>query len=98
MGTLFGLNIKSVTANYTTTNQDSVIIANTTSGQIIITLASAAISAGQFLLIKRVGVSRVTIQTTGSDKIDDANSVLLSTNFAQKMLVSDGVSIWLKLA
>ena len=96
-------NIQIVNSNYVVDNliKDLVIIANTSSLAITITLPSVSLSVGRNLIIKnKPGVSssivnsfnNVTINTFGTDKIEETVTGYTLVNFASLNLISDGSS------
>lgn len=94
--------VTSVSASYTVTSTDTVILASATSAGLTITLdaASAASSANygkQCLTIIKVDGSTgtVTIARAGSDTVMGSTvSVVLRALNAQQTLVADGTSAW----
>jgi hypothetical protein len=71
---------------------------DTTSG-VTFTLPSAAgVAAGRFYEFKdttgSAGTNNVVINRAGSDTIDGATSVTISTNYGGRRLISDGTSKW----
>ena len=79
--------ISFVTSNTNLTTTYNTYLA---SGQITLTLPSAASNSGRAFYIKNVGVGQVTIALTGSDKIDSNTSLVLRYTNSSLSLVSDG--------
>jgi hypothetical protein len=66
---------------------------------VTITLPSAASFPGQLFIIKRITTAgTVTVQRSGSDTIDSGNTVLLPNNYEYIAVVSNGGSIWMRVA
>lgn len=91
--------IKSVAANATLSDLDSVVLVNATSGAKTITLPSAATVTGKQLKIKKTDASAnaVTVTPSGSQKIDGAANYSLATQNKLVCIVSDG-SNWFIVA
>lgn len=71
-----------------------------TSGAVTITLPPANTWLGKKYLIKKTDASAnaVTINRSGSDTVDGATSVSLTTRYDSILLVSNGVSAWAKVS
>ncbi len=80
------------TADYTLTSGDTVVMANATSGNVIITLPVASTVSGYRFYVKRTDASAntVTIARSGSDTIDGATSQTLDAQYTSVTVVSDG--------
>jgi hypothetical protein len=83
------------TTNYTVTLTDTVVFANATSGNVIITLPVASGLAGYRFYIKRIdgSANTVTISRSGSDTIDGLTSFTLDLQYTAFGIVSNG-SAW----
>jgi len=92
------LPIVTKTANYTATAGDHTILGDATSGAITITLPSAAGIAGRVYVVKKIdnSTNAVTVAASGSETIDGATSVSLSTQWGSVRVQSDG-SNWFKI-
>lgn len=88
-------NTTAKTSNYTITNNDTVVFANATSGNVTITLPAASGSAGYRFYVKRTDNSSntCTVARSGSDTIDGQTSLTLDLQYTCLSLVSDG-SAW----
>lgn len=79
------------TANYTTSGEE-VIPVDPSGGAITITVASADISEGNFITVVDVtgnaGTNTITIDTEGSETIDDASSVTIEDDYGAKVVFS----------
>jgi hypothetical protein len=88
----------SVITNYTVTNNDSVIIGNTTSAHIYITLPSAVGIKGRQYFMKNIGTNGfvISVYTTNSETIDGLNypnsGDLEVSDWESVRLVSDGAN------
>lgn len=84
--------------NYTATVGDSVIIVDTSMGDVVISLPSATHSGKRFIIVKETSdVDTVSITPFGNDTIEASNSKTLSTQWQKAILKADGVSNWLDL-
>lgn len=83
------------TADYTITGTDVVIFANAASGNVIITLPTAASFSGYRFYVKRIDSSgnSVSIARSGSDTIDGQTSVTVTAQYDSYTVVSNG-SLW----
>lgn len=87
------LAIKSVTSNYTASTADNTILANTSSGAIVITLPSPANISGRIYTIKKVGTGGIDNQLTISPSagtIDGGNSYVIYNDWTYVALQTDG--------
>lgn len=88
------LTVSTKTANYTMTNSDDVILCDTSSGALTITMQSAASATSKAYKVKVIGNNACTIDAAGADTIDgDADLVLTVKNTAVD-LISDGGTAW----
>jgi hypothetical protein len=87
--------ITKISANYTAGLSDHVILVTTTSGGVTVTLPAAADSAYKRFVIKKItnDTNNVTINTA-SGNIDNAASVVFSTAYGVRDIVSDGSAYW----
>ena len=91
--------VQAITTNSTLTNQNYTVNVDATSGNVTITLPSAASmfggTVGIVYHIKRIDTSgnTVTVQRTGSDTIDGATSFTL-TSMQSKTVQSAGGTAW----
>jgi hypothetical protein len=84
---------------YTITQQDRYVYADATGAAITVTLPLAAtVPAGFTVGIKKKdsGGNAVTVARSGSDTFDGATSISLAAQFNSCLLVSDGVSQWIR--
>jgi hypothetical protein len=85
------------TATYTALSSDNVILVNATSGAVIINLPAASTLPGHLYEIKKIdgSANNVTITPNGADKIDNASTVVISTQYANYSITSDGTNWWI---
>lgn len=91
--------IQTKAANYTAVVTDGIILVDASGGPVTITLYSGAnIGNTLFLAIKKIDSSgnAVTIDGEGSETIDDAASVSLTTQHEIVRLIPDGTN-WRKI-
>jgi hypothetical protein len=81
------------TANYTIIQGDGTIFANTTSGNITITLPAATVNE-IYRIIKTVAANTLTIQRAGTNTIEGQTSISLTGQYLSAQLYSDGVATW----
>ena len=88
----FGQNMKTVTANYSMIWADEAILADASGGAITITLPNPAAYPNYEVMIKKIDSSAnaVTIAPHGTETIDGASSLTLSSQNDAKRLRSDG--------
>ena len=85
-------NVWSISGSYTVLPQNRIVLCDTTSGSIIVTLYTAVGNAGKELDIKKIdsSVNTVTIDGDGSETIDDITTQVISTQYVNISIVSDG--------
>lgn len=91
--------ISGTTAAYTVTQNDRYVYVDATSQVVTVTLPLAAsVPAGFTVGIKKkdVGANAVTVARSGADTFDGATSISLAAQFNSCLLVSDGVSQWIR--
>ena len=84
----------SVTATYTVLDGDLLILANATSGAFTVNLPTAAGREGRRIIVKKTDSSAnaVTVDGFGSETIDGATTVSLTTQNALREMVSDNTN------
>jgi hypothetical protein len=93
-------NVRAVTADWTLINSDDLIVADTTSTLINLTLPSSALNSGKKYLIKKANnaPNDLVLQITGGDVIDGSSTFSFNsnglTNFGSLTLISDGAGNW----
>ena len=87
------LNVRSVSAATTLTENDDVLKVDTTGGSVTVTLPDAALNRGKVFFVKKmVAANNVVLDRT--DTIDGAASNTFATQYQTLMVVSDGTN-WL---
>lgn len=87
------LSVATKTANYTLASSDDLILSNTASGAITLTLPDATTMTGKILSIKQLsGANKTTINTTSSQTIDSVTSRKMGTYGDFLRVVSDGAN------
>lgn len=88
-------NISKISANYSTTASDDVILVDASAGSVEVTLDSAATLSGKMLTIKKTDASWqkiVTIVAIGGEMVDSATTTSLNTQNEVVSIVSDGTN------
>lgn len=82
------------TANYTATTVDCTILGNAATGNITITLPTAASVAGRFYVVKKIDstANTVTVATTSAQTIDGQASKVLSIQYDGIQVQSDNAN------
>jgi hypothetical protein len=90
-------NVVAITTSYSATTVDEIILANTSSNTITVTLPTAIGNKGKEYIIKNIGASNtnaVTVTTSLSQTIDGITSQ--SYNYPSSMtVVSDNANWWI---
>jgi hypothetical protein len=100
---LFGGGMVTYLTNVTLTPADAgVVEVNASSGPRVITLPAASAMNGRPIPIRVVktdtSANTVTVQRAGSDVIDGATSIVLTSQYSSVALISNGVSTWFNAA
>lgn len=92
------IGVATKTSNYTATSSDDLILCNTNA--FTVTLPAVSSNSGKVLRIQKIGsdTNAITIARAGSDTINGATSYVLSTQYEEVMIVSDGTATWYVLA
>lgn len=90
----YGLRVAIVTktGNYTATNSDDVILMDSTSGALNLTLLTAVGNDGLMITVKRIGANTVNMLTTSSQTIDGSTSASLNVINTALTVISDGAN------
>jgi hypothetical protein len=82
---------------YQATSNNSTILANCAAQPLDVQLPSAATVSGQQFIVKKIDSSSnaATITTTSSQKIDNANTYVLSAQYMAAGVQSDGQNYWI---
>lgn len=90
----FLFNITSISSNYTTSGNDTVILCDTSSNSITVTIASSNVQQGRSIIIKDSAgnalSNNITIQTEGSETIDGQSSQTIGSDHGASFMFSDG--------
>lgn len=91
--------VVSKTAAYTATATDHTVLCDATAAALTVTLPPAAVNKGKVLVVKKIDASlnAVTIDGHGTETIEGAATVALSTRWASRTVQSDGTN-WIILA
>jgi hypothetical protein len=85
-------NIVNVNTNYQVTNEDWMMVCNTSGGNITITLPNATTNKGKMFLIKKISSSHSVIIATDGGTIDGSATHSFNQNNGYDELVSDGTN------
>lgn len=97
-GSGFAGALRSVSAATSFTTADDTILASAASAAFAVTLpAAASVKSGREFSLKKMdnSANAVTLTTNGTDTIEGAVSVALTTQYSYRTVRSDGVSQWL---
>ena len=86
--------VRAVTATATQIATDRLILGDATGGAFTVTLLTAAGREGWEIMVKKTDASgnAVTIDGAGSETIDGATTVALSSQYSSRRLISDGTN------
>ena len=92
----FGAGIVTKTSDYTADPTDHTLLGDATSGTLTFTLPSAASSVRRIYSFKKIDSSgnSVVIDGAGSETIDGATTLSLTTQYQKVVIQSDGTSWW----
>jgi len=86
------------TTTYTVADGDDIIYADATSGSFTINLPAAASNSGKTVtIVKTTSANTVTIDASGSENINGATTLALTTQYSGKTLHCDGTQ-WFVVA
>lgn len=93
---LSGGNVKTITANYTATKDDYLFLLDTSGGQITLTLPDPTGLSGKYFAVKKItSGQQVTIDTTGTAKIDGGDTHTMTNQWSAHEIVTDGIDYFL---
>jgi hypothetical protein len=93
---LSGGAVKTVTANTTATKDDRLFLVDTTSGSKTITLPDpTGLSGKQFVVKKLTSAHTITVDTTGTAKIDGGDTHTINQHWASHIFETDGVDYFI---
>ena len=90
--------IRSITASTTIVSNDFAILANSTSGSIIVSLPPAATADGRIFCVIRTnsgGANNVTIDPYASETINGAANHILTSQYSRIVFISNGTAWFL---
>ncbi len=98
-GGSFGVKLISTTTDFTATENEVVILADATLGNLTITLPAASGVTGRIYIVKKIDTSNnsVIVDPNSTETIDDRTSFNLNKRFASVMFISNGTS-WFTLS
>jgi hypothetical protein len=87
----------SVTASRILDDNYTIILVDSTSGAVTITLPAAASYKGRHYYIKKIdsSVNAVTIDGNGSETIDDQLTAVITVQYTSLTIFSDGTEWWI---
>jgi hypothetical protein len=92
----FQTRVNPVSAAYSISDLDQIVLVDSTSGTVAITLPSAATMPGRRYTVKdwkgQSATHNITVGTTASQKIDGSSTSVLSTNYQAIEVASDGAN------
>ena len=80
LGIQSSTNVQTKTGNYTPTEQDDILLVDTTSASVTITLPTAK-AGREYEIVKTVNANALTIVPTGSDTVVGTTSVIIYTQW-----------------
>lgn len=84
---------RTVTAATTIVDSDDVVLVDTTGGSVTVTLPPAATNLGRRFTVKKlIAANTLTLDGNGSETIDGAATVALTTRYAARTVQSDGTA------
>jgi hypothetical protein len=87
---------QTVTANTTATKNDRLFLIDTTAGGIVITLPDpTGLSGKQFVVKKLTSAHTITVDTTGTAKIDGGDTHTINQHWASHIFETDGVDYFI---
>lgn len=95
-GVLPPMGVRTVTVSDAVNGNDTLIIADATAGDIVVSLPPAATKQGLEVIVKKISSPPriVTVQANGAEEIDGAPNVSLTVQYEAVHLVSDGTAWW----
>ncbi|HUD21063.1 MAG TPA: hypothetical protein VMQ44_03300 [Candidatus Saccharimonadales bacterium] len=85
-------NVATKTSDATLSSANTVVLADTTSGAVALTLPLASTLTGKIFRLKNTGTHTLTINRSGSNTIDGGTSAQLITKYSSIDLASDGTN------
>jgi len=93
---LSGGSVQTITANYTATADDYMLLVDTTVGSVTLTFPNPTGLSGKTFIVKKITSGhQVTIDTTGTAKIDGADTHTTNPQWAAHTFVTNGVDYFI---
>ena len=93
---LSGGDVKTITTSYTATKDDYLFLLNPAAGGMVLTLPDPTGLSGKYFAVKKITAGHsVTIATTGTAKIDGADTHSISGHWTAHEIVTDGIDYFL---
>jgi hypothetical protein len=93
---LSGGAVKTLTTSYTATKDDYLFLLNPATGGMVLTLPNPTGLSGKYFAVKKITAAHsVTIATTGTAKIDGADTHSISGYWTAHEIVTDGIDYFL---
>jgi hypothetical protein len=93
---LSGGDVKTITTSYTATKDDYLFLLNPATGGMVLTLPDPTGLSGKYFAVKKITAAHsVTIATTGTAKIDGADTHSISGHWTAHDIVTDGIDYFL---
>ena len=89
------LNIKTITEDYTVLSNDRVILCDTSTGNIVVTLPAAATNGESNIYIKKIDTSEdntVTIEPADEELLDGETNTIIYVPYTSLHIVCNGTS------
>jgi hypothetical protein len=93
---LSGGSVKTITANYTATADDYMFLVNTATGSVVLTFPDPTGLQGKTFIVKKISnAHQITVDTTGTAKIDGQDTHTTNSLWAAHTFVTDGVDYFI---
>lgn len=93
---LSGGNVKTITSNYTATKDDYLFLVDTTAGSVTITFPNPSGLSGKTFIVKKItSGNQVTIDTTGTAKIDGNDTHTQNSQWSAHTFETDGTDYFI---
>jgi len=88
--------VKTITANYTATADDYMFLVDTTAGSVTLTFPNPTGLSGKTFIVKKItSAHQVTIDTTGTAKIDGADTHTTNSQWAAHTFSTNGTDYFI---
>jgi hypothetical protein len=93
---LSGGNVKTITTNTTATKDDYLFLCDTTAASLTLTLPDPTGLSGKYFAVKKIAVGQtVTIDTTGTAKIDGQDTQSMASVYNAFEIVTNGIDYFI---